>query len=386
MDYGFTITAADHCARILSHSRTEAGLSRKDMSEVLGVSETTIKGWESGQGSPTLIGLLQWFRATGNGAAQPLMHLFCPEQFGSITLSSPADEIRGALVFYFKNLADPVETAKLHHLIFGRHGSDWIGLLDMGLAHVSASLNSRCRVAETIQISYALYKASGQLLLPPGLSVNQDIIESATFAAQEAIAGHRHGYTVSPAGLMQKETYSRLLARARTDAGVTQREMAKVLCKTERTIQNWESNYCPSFLDLLHWFRVLNLSPWPYIRAMLYPGMDDTHDPGVHRAAQQALIDYVTACPSHTLVKLAYLIGGDHGSDWYAVLEMLFEHVCEPLSQRIISAQAILLGFTLDYKCGKLHNPDQVPPDLENLKSCIDRGIKAALNNQPGYE
>ena len=94
------------------------------MSEVLGVSETTIKGWESGQGSPTLIGLLQWFRATGNGAAQPLMHLFCPEQFGSITLSSPADEIRGTLVFYFKNLADPVETAKLHHLIFGRHGSD----------------------------------------------------------------------------------------------------------------------------------------------------------------------------------------------------------------------------------------------------------------------
>lgn len=385
MKQGFTIIAADHCASILYHFRTEAGISRKEMSEVLEVSETTIKGWETGQGSPTLPGLLQWFHTTGNSAARPLMKLFCPEQFGSTSFYSPEGQIRKALAYYLSNLAGTVETAKLHHLIFGCHGSDWTGLLDMGLAHVSASLNSRCRVVETIQISYSLYEAFGQLQMPPGLSVNHALLESAKHAAQEAIAKHRHSYTVTPAPLAQKEVYSKLLARARTDAGVTQRQMAKALGKTERTIQNWESGYCPSFLDLHHWFYALDIPPWPYILPLLYPGINEIPCTEGIALKQQELIDYIKSCPSDILTKLAYLIGGNHGSDWYAVLEMLFEHVCEPLSQRIISAQAILLGFTLDYRCGKLRDTVRVLPDLENLKSCIDRGIQAALNRQSGY-
>lgn len=384
MKYSFTIAAADRCANMLSRFRIEAGLSRKDMSKVMGVSETTIKAWETGQGSPTLLGMLMWFRAAGKSAARPLVNLFWSDEFGSLSIQSPENRIREALTFYLSNLASPVEVAKLHYLIFGNHGSEWLGLLDMGLAHVNASLDSRCRAVETIQISYSLYEASGQLQTPPGLRVNRKVIDSAKVAAQDAVAGKLCGYTIPPMDLMQKESYCKILTQSRLDAGVTQREMAKALGKTERTIQNWESNYCPSFLELQNWFYALDTSPWPYIRALLYPDEDSRYS-GTGDLEREAVVRYVENCPCDILKKLAYVMGGGHGSDWYAILEILFEHVCEPLSQRIISAQAILLGYTLDAKSGKLQKENGVEVDLNNLKACIDRGIEAALNNQTSY-
>ena len=263
MKYSFLIEAADCCSNILSQFRIDAGLSRKDMSQVMDVSETTIKAWETGQGSPTLPGMLLWFQATGNSAAPPLVKLFWPDEIGNTSIHSSYDEIRSALAYYLANLASPEEVAKLHYLMYGGHGSSWLGLLDMGLAHVNASLDSQVRIRETIMTSCSLCEVSGRLQTPPGLSVNRAVIESVKVAAQDAVAGHLQGDTITPVTLQQKENYSTILVRSRMDAGVTQREMAKAMGKTERTIQNWESNCYPTFLELRQWFYVLDISPWP---------------------------------------------------------------------------------------------------------------------------
>lgn len=384
MKYSFLIEAADCCSNILSQFRIDAGLSRKDMSQVMDVSETTIKAWETGQGSPTLLGMLLWFQATGNSAAPPLVKLFWPDEIGNTSIHSSYDEIRSALAYYLANLASPEEVAKLHYLMYGGHGSSWLGLLDMGLAHVNASLDSRVRIRETIMTSYSLCEASGRLQTPPGLSVNRAVIESVKVAAQDAVAGHLQGDTITPVTLQQKENYSTILVRSRMDAGVTQREMAKAMGKTERTIQNWESNCSPTFLELRQWFYVLDISPWPYIRPFLYPS-EDACCSCPNTLEKRSLIQYIQTCPEDELKRFAYLIGGSHGSEWYAVLEMLFVHVCEPLPQRIISARSILLGYTLDSKSGKIRDPLCVQPDLANLNACIDRGIEAAMNHKSGY-
>ena len=177
MKYSFLIEAADCCSNILSQFRIDAGLSRKDMSQVMDVSETTIKAWETGQGSPTLPGMLLWFQATGNSAAPPLVKLFWPDEIGNTSIHSSYDEIRSALAYYLANLASPEEVAKLHYLMYGGHGSSWLGLLDMGLAHVNASLDSQVRIRETIMTSCSLCEVSGRLQTPPGLSVNRAVIE-----------------------------------------------------------------------------------------------------------------------------------------------------------------------------------------------------------------
>ena len=348
------------------------------------VSETTIKAWETGQGSPTLLGMLLWFQATGNSAAPPLVKLFWPDEIGNTSIHSSYDEIRSALAYYLANLASPEEVAKLHYLMYGGHGSSWLGLLDMGLAHVNASLDSQVRIRETIMTSCSLCEVSGRLQTPPGLSVNRAVIESVKDAAQDAVAGHLQGDTITPVTLQQKENYSTILVRSRMDAGVTQREMAKAMGKTERTIQNWESNCSPTFLELRQWFYVLDISPWPYIRPFLYPS-EDACCSCPNTLEKRSLIQYIQTCPEDELKRFAYLIGGSHGSEWYAVLEMLFVHVCEPLPQRIISARSILLGYTLDSKSGKIRDPLRVQPDLANLNACIDRGIEAAMNHKSGY-
>ena len=59
MLFSHTIEEADRCGNLLASSRTRSGLSRKAMAMALDVSESTIKAWENGQGSPTLYGILE---------------------------------------------------------------------------------------------------------------------------------------------------------------------------------------------------------------------------------------------------------------------------------------------------------------------------------------
>ena len=82
------IEDADRCGNLLSSSRTRAELSRKTMSIALGVSESTIKAWENGQGSPTLYGILEWFRTVGESPFRPMLEFFWPDVFAVLTAKS----------------------------------------------------------------------------------------------------------------------------------------------------------------------------------------------------------------------------------------------------------------------------------------------------------
>ena len=262
MLFNHMIEDADRCGNLLASSRTRAELSRKTMSNTLGVSESTIKAWENGQGSPTLSGILEWFRTVGESPFRPMMDFFWPDVFAGLTAQNTDDEIREAGKFYFANVAGPKEIQKLHYLIFGKHGSEWSGLLDMACAHTHTSLNSRYRVAEIIQVSYEMSAANGLALKPPEIEADRPLLLSAIAAAKEAsVSFNKNGYTI----VQSNTDISALLAKARMDSGATQKELAKALGKTVHTIQKWETNYDPPFLDLCTWFRVLNMPAWTYI-------------------------------------------------------------------------------------------------------------------------
>ena len=76
-----TIEEANRCGNMLASSRTRSGLSRKAMAATLDVSESTIKAWENGQGSPTLNGILEWFHTVGESPFRPMLDFFWPEVF-----------------------------------------------------------------------------------------------------------------------------------------------------------------------------------------------------------------------------------------------------------------------------------------------------------------
>lgn len=386
MLFNYSIAEADRCGEMLARSRSRSGLSRKVMSEALDVSESTIKAWENGQGSPTLGGILEWFRTVGECPFRPMLDFFWPDIFAKLTVKAKDEEVQKSGEFYFSNVAGPQEIRKLHYLIFGKHGSEWSGLLDMACAHAHTSLNSRYRVAEIIQVSYDMSEANGLVLKPPGISANRRLLLSAIDAAKEAsTSARKNGYTISRLYENGTPWCSTLMAKARIDSGATQKELAKALGKTEQTIHNWESGYSPSFLDLCAWFRVLNMPAWTYIHCALYPGEKLTFLEGDEKRRGE-VVDYLSRVGNAEMRKMFYLVAGTHGSNWPAVLEMMFEHVCSPLTQRVISARSVLIGYQLDKHNKQLLAEEHIMPDLENLHRCIQLGTEAAKRGAAAYK
>lgn len=381
-----SVAEADRCGELLAKSRSRAGLSRKAMSRELGVSESTIKAWESGQGSPTLQGLLEWFHIAGENPFRPMLDFFWPKVFAGITSKNSDEEIRKAGKFYFSEVAGPLEIQKLHYLIYGAHGSAWSGLLDMACAHVTTNLSSRYRVAEIIQVSYDMSAANGLVLEPSGLGADRPLLLAAIAAAKEAsLLSWKNGYTIRTLYAGREQWCSLLMAKARIDSGTTQKELAKALGKTEQTIHNWESGHSPPFLELCTWFRVLNMPAWTYIHCTLYP-MEKATFLERDEKRRSELISYLSAADSAELRKIFYLVAGRHGSNWPAVLEMMFEHVCSPLAQRVISARSVLIGHQLDQHGKQLPEAEHVRPDLKNLNRCIELGTMAAKGGCSAYE
>ena len=384
MLFNHSIAEADRCGEMLAKSRTRSGLSRKVMSQALNVSESTIKAWESGQGSPTLWGILEWFRTVGESPFRPMLDFFWPEVFAGLAAKDPDERIREAGEFYFSRVAGPSEIQKLHYLIFGQHGSEWSGLLDMAFAHTHTSLNSRYRVAEIIQVSYDLSAANHLTHLPQGIEADRALLLNAIDAAREtSLSPGKTGYTIWQ--LYEEGLCSDMMARARIDSGATQKELAKALGKTEHTIHNWESGYSPPFLDLCAWFRVLEIPAWKYIHCTLYP-TEKLAFFGDDEKRRSELVHYLSGTSSEELRKLFYLVAGTHGSNWFALLEMMFEHVCSPLAQRVISARSVLIGYQMEYYNQQLLCLDHMLPDLENLERCIRLGTEAAKNGKPAYK
>lgn len=384
MLFNHSIAEANRCGEMLAKSRTRSGLSRKVMSQALNVSESTIKAWENGQGSPNLHGIFEWFRTVGESPFRPMLDFFWPEVFAGLTPKDPDERIRQASEFYFSKVAGPSEIQKLHYLIFGQHGSEWSGLLDMASAHTHTSLNSRYRVADIIQVSYDLSAANHLTHLPPGIEADRPLLLNAIDAAREtSLSPGKTGYTICQ--LYEDGLCSAMMARARIDSGATQKELAKALGKTEHTIHNWESGHSPSFLDLCAWFRVLEIPAWRYIHCTLYPTEKLAFFEDDEKRRSE-LVHYFSVMDNAELRKMFYLVAGTHGSNWSAVLEMMFEHVCSPLAQRVISARSVLIGYQMEYCNQQLLCLDHITPDPENLERCIRLGTEAAKNGKSAYK
>ncbi len=63
-----TLTARDSIGRRLLASRALAGMDQQQIADAIGVSRTTVSGWERGKFEPTFTSMVKWSRITG----QPL--------------------------------------------------------------------------------------------------------------------------------------------------------------------------------------------------------------------------------------------------------------------------------------------------------------------------
>ena len=371
----YQVDAVEKSSIILSRTRTNAGISRRGMSELLKVSVSTIKAWESGQGTPTLSTILAWFDIVGENPFSYMLEFFWPDAFKSLCFNSSDEVLRNALLVYISEVMGPREIKKLHFLIMGNYGGSWKGVLDMFCAHSHTSLHNRYKIAEIIQTSFDLSKNSKT---SSDLDLFDDkLLCHAISAARNAALAHKPGYAV----LREKHQYakvsSEIMKKARIDVGVSHLYLAKALGKTERTIQKWENSIEPSFIDVCLWFHVLGKPLWNYLREAIIIGENRDFNED-DKKLKQELYHYASNMDRSELRKLCFLIFWKHGSNWHSILELMIEHVNTPLSQRVISARSVLIGYEMDSNDAMLYEPIGILPDLENLKNCIEQETQVA--------
>ena len=382
--FNYNILIADRSSETLAKCRTNAKLSRKRMSEEIGVSESTIKAWEVGQGSPTIPMLLKWFKATGCNPFRFLLDFFWPDSFLNLSRNSSEERIRNAISVYLREVATRSEIEQLHFLVFEDFGGDWLGLLDMFCAHINMNLGSRYRIAEMIQTSYELSLANNRARDLKGVKVNKIVLLGALQEAKKASMTNKFGYTVGSLSRDMSEISSIILTRSRQDSGVSQRYMAKAMGKSERTIQNWEGSSEPSFLEVCTWFHILNKNVLYYLRNALNPEEPVEVDEK-DKALREDLVKHFDLAGMDELCKVSYLVFGDHGSYWSAVLELMIEHICTPLDQRVMMARAISVSYELDGH-ERILQDKSILPDMDYLNMCIKLSTEAAKQGENSYK
>lgn len=179
-----------------------------------------------------------------------------------------------------------------------------------------------------------------------------------------------------------------MIARARTDAGVSQRYIAQALGISERTVKNWEvGSSLPNILQLVSWFKACGLNPVRYVLDWLNPAdfdglcAEDSADD-----IKNALLEYISSVATENEIrKLAFCIFGNHGSSWNAQLEMLCAHDHTTMRSRVTVARAILENYEMEAAQGALVATDHISPNLDHLRAAVESGKDAVQEGKAGY-
>lgn len=381
MDSQFSqlIQSAEICGEILSKSRVKAGLSRREMSERLGFSESTIKGWEAGLGSPTLSVLIDWFIETGCNLYKSLLDFLWPDYFFKVNETSSNETLQKAIQPYFEKVAGNLEIKRIHYLVFNNDFEKWNKLLELFFAFAQLPLYERYRIAELNRTAYKICKANGTLHTPDFELNNHSLETKAAIAAKEAVMSGKSGYMVGFYDLSSDKVAAQIMKKARSDSNVSVAEMAKAMSKSSRTIQNWEVNGQPSFLEMNKWFNVLNKSMWFYLRNCITPYESTEIDQSTDCLRAELVQHFLTAPPREARV-FSYYILGEYGSYYYAVLELIMKYEALPVSMRALIAHSIILGYELHNSKSVPESDSSVHPDLKQLKKTLEETLNEMEN------
>lgn len=179
-----------------------------------------------------------------------------------------------------------------------------------------------------------------------------------------------------------------MLARSRHDAGLSQKQMAKALGKSIKTIQNWESGYgAPDAVTQMQWFDVCGVNELPYLLAKNYPDIyaDLTFKSNLEDI-KAAVVKYIQDISDEQEIRqLAFCILGNTGSSWKQQLNMLTAHNHCTMRSRVAIAQAVYDNYNIEEIKGELVCTGNIKPDMEALKAATNKGRDAIYNGHDGY-
>lgn len=115
-----------------------------------------------------------------------------------------------------------------------------------------------------------------------------------------------------------------LLSSSRIRAGASQEFLAEVLHTSTSTIHRMETgSRIPNVYEFLLWYRALGMNWFRDVLRLAHPEIYDDFEGSAEDVEQKrnGLFRYLADCPPDEVEKLAYLIFGEHGSDWPSMLD-----------------------------------------------------------------
>lgn len=179
---------------------------------------------------------------------------------------------------------------------------------------------------------------------------------------------------------------SKTLWETRIKSKRSQEYMSLEMGVARKTIQNWEKGIsAPSIEQAIEWFRILQISPLPYLFQYVYPQMQSISAGDEDHKLRKNLITLIEQLPPEGIRQLLYLFYGNHGSSPRAVLNMVTAHLQTPMRDRVMAGSMILKNYQISSQQNKLTSLHHIQPDTELLEFSIKKGEKAAIEGSESY-
>lgn len=177
------------------------------------------------------------------------------------------------------------------------------------------------------------------------------------------------------------------LAKARVSANLSQREMAHMIEKNERTVQNWEKGVSsPDSDEIMDWCTACGVSPIAVFMEVLHPDLyREADNKKSEETVDQELQMLVQALPPITKRLLLFVLKGRHGSSPPAVISEIAANLHCPLNNRASVCGTIIDQYTYAQIAGLDPCPDAPHPPIDDLKINYKAGRTAAENGALGY-
>lgn len=176
------------------------------------------------------------------------------------------------------------------------------------------------------------------------------------------------------------------LRESRGATNKSQEYMALELGIARKTVQNWEKGVSePTIKQALEWFRVLGISPIPYLFQVVHEDMDRISSVDEEKKLRDALKRMIEVIPEEGMRQLLFLFYGDHGSSPRAVLNMITAHLQTPMENRVSHGTLILKNYEIASQKGTTTGGKHIKPDVYYIKDAIERAQTASITNDSAY-
>ncbi len=177
------------------------------------------------------------------------------------------------------------------------------------------------------------------------------------------------------------------LAKARIEAGLSQREMAHRIEKGERTVQSWEKGASsPDSDEIMDWFTACGTSPLAPMQEILHPELYQTLTSDMtDEQLDAALSAYLSTAPRIVKEMILFIAMGRHGSYPPAVFAEVCANLHTPLQCKVAVCGHVRYNYNFSVATGTDPVPDEVHPPIELLDSAYKAGETAALQGASSY-